>query len=137
MVPVVVLASIGLVSAQPASAADPYISVWEGSCSSGYVCLFDDYQLQYSGYGFYNDVWNLGTISSPYNSINNVASSARNRSNAGNSVKFYNYAGGSGTSRCLRSGYSTSYMTGLDNAASALVWSSSCGTVTLFSDQYS
>ncbi|WP_330464653.1 peptidase inhibitor family I36 protein [Micromonospora zamorensis] len=127
-----VATGVVLVAAQPAQAAAAYISVSEGSCSSGYACLFFDTELQGAGYGYYNDVWNMGTISSPYNSMNNQASSARNRSNSGNAVKLYDTAGGSGTARCLKSGYSSSTMYGLSNAASALVWSSTCGSVTVF-----
>ncbi|MFD6567035.1 hypothetical protein [Micromonospora profundi] len=128
-------AAVGVVlaAAQPAQAAAPYISVWEGACSSGYVCLWDTDQFQYSGYGYYNDVWNMATISSPYNSMNNISKSAKNRSNSGNVVKFYDVAGGSGTARCLRAGYSSANMIGLYSKASALVWSSSCGSVAVFS----
>ncbi|MGC5032923.1 hypothetical protein [Micromonospora sp. DT229] len=128
----VMAAGIGLTGAQPASAAASYISVWEGSCSSGYVCLFHDYQLQYTGYGYYNDVWNMATIPSPYNGMNNDSRSARNNSNAGNATKFYDVAGGSGTSRCLRPGYVLGYLGVLDQKTSALVWSSSCGSVAYF-----
>ncbi|MEU5780231.1 peptidase inhibitor family I36 protein [Micromonospora lupini] len=123
---------ITLAAAQPAQAAAAYISVSDGSCSSGYVCLWFDDGYQGSGYGYYNDVWNMATISAPYNSMNNRSYSAKNRSNSGNAVKFYDVAGGSGTARCLKSGYSTSSMQGLDRRASALVWSSSCGTMTVF-----
>ncbi|MGC5032924.1 hypothetical protein [Micromonospora sp. DT229] len=127
--------ALSLGAAQPASAAASYISVnevWINGCPSGYVCLLFDYQLQYGGYGYYNDVWNMATISSPYNSMNNSASSARNSSSAGNATKFYDVAGGSGTSRCLRPGYSVSNLGVLDNKTSALVWSSSCGSVAYF-----
>ncbi|WP_330464654.1 peptidase inhibitor family I36 protein [Micromonospora zamorensis] len=135
MVSTALAVGVALSVAQPAQAAPAYISVSEGACSSGYVCLWDWDQYQLSGFGYYNDVWNLATISSPYNNMNNSATSAKNRSNSGNAVKFYDNAGGSGTARCLRAGYSVPDMYPLDNKASALVWSSGCGSVAVF--QYS
>ncbi|MGX6608500.1 hypothetical protein ACWKSP_41230 [Micromonosporaceae bacterium Da 78-11] len=127
----------GLAVSAPANAA--YYStneVWANGCRSGYVCLTDDYQHQYSGVGFNADAWNLGTIPTSYRWINNAASSAANNSSGGNVTKFYNTAGGLGTARCLRAGYWSDYMTGLNNAASAVVWASSCGSATPLSDQY-
>lgn len=122
--------------AQPAHAASSYISVWEvwaNGCPGGYVCLSYDWQNQYNGYGFYYDVWNMSSTPSPYRYIDNAAKSARNSGTSSyGTVRFYDLAGGSGTSRCLRKGYSASSLGVLDNRTSALIWASGCGSVTPF-----
>ncbi|MET0956090.1 MAG: hypothetical protein ABWY68_09065 [Cryobacterium sp.] len=134
---VAIATAFGIAVSAPANAA--YYSsyeVWSNGCRSGYVCLTDDYQQQYSGVGMSADAWNLATIPSSYRWINNAASSAANHSSGGNATKFYNTAGGSGTARCLRAGYWSDQLPGINNITSAVVWSSSCGSVTLLSDQY-
>lgn len=131
-----VMSVAGIAFGQPAQAQSTYISVyetWLNGCPSGYVCLHFDPQLQYQGYGYYSDVWDMATIPSPYRTMNNNSGSARNSGTGSYSyVRFYDYAGGSGTSRCLRPGYSTGSMPGLYKQASALVWASSCGSVPQF-----
>ncbi|MFC7530252.1 hypothetical protein [Actinoplanes sp. GCM10030250] len=124
-----------LAGAQPASAAPAYYSVGEyDNCNSGYTCLWYSNAKQGAGVGFYNDAWNFATIPSSYTFINNQSGSGQNRTSGSNVTKLYNTAGGSGTARCLRAGqYDSDFQNdSFYHVASALVWASSCGSVTVF-----
>ncbi|MFC7530249.1 hypothetical protein [Actinoplanes sp. GCM10030250] len=121
-----------LAMGQPAMAADAYIYRGDlAPCPSGYTCLHDDSEQQFAGVGFYNDTWNFATIPSAYRFINNTATSGKNSTSGSNVTKLYDVAGGSGAARCMRAGAQyAQFNSAINNKASALVWASSCGSVT-------
>jgi hypothetical protein len=124
-----------LTVSQPANAAAAYDSLAEGDlCVTGYTCLWDFVMRQSSGVGFYNDAWNFASIPSSYRWIENRAISGQNHTGGSNVTKLYRDAGGAGTSRCLKAGqYDSDFNNdSFAERASALVWSSSCGSVTVF-----
>lgn len=138
---VLIGASAPIVGPAPASAANTYITVYTSSgCPAGYYCAWPRVDgSNQKGVGFYLDAWDYASIPTAYRWINNASAQWVNHGvSTYSSVRLFDYAGGSGTNKCLKKGYAvfgdTTSPT-LNNRVSAHVWVSSCSGYTQFARQ--
>lgn len=131
-------ATLAITGSTPATAAASYYTIPSGTitCNTGYACAWYETDWAGGGVGFYSDAWDWSAIGS-YNWINNNSMSWDDHGTSGyGNVRFFANAGGSGTNRCLKMGYTDSDESAIANVISANVWVSSCTGYTQFSGQY-